>query len=896
MQINDIVHRIKPLSRLRRACMFYKVDLHVHSPDSTDYSGNKNISAREFVESFAERGFDLIAITDHNTGTYIDNAIQASAEIASEGRRKIKILPGAELYVSPGIHLLAILPEGGSASISDLLSHLGLGVGNHGDTTKLISRSIGDVAMSVRERGGMLIGAHCDSKHGIVHELEGQARLEWLQTVDALEIKSTSADERVEKTISYVTTNLNVAIPFTYGSDSHDASTDSTGMWVKMADPSFGSLFQLTFEPDLRVSRTEPSPVTHCRILGFTTTQGIYANERFRFSPHLNVILGGRGAGKSAAIDLLRFAFESEPRPEGEISKVFADRIKGFLQSVGDVVVTVVGTDGNNYVIVRSGTYEIQRLGGTPVFTEPACVYQVVGEQLIAKDLGPQDVMGIEFYGQGEAAWLATRVDEQLRLIDDNLDVSEIEDAIAQAEQQLTTDEGRLIECKAKLVELVADAATRPHLETNHEHLGQSLADPIFEERAKKDKEKDWILGQQQWIDLALEGLPTELPARTQFDIDIEQSTERDALETMRHKSDHIFGSAQAGLANLRGELSKAKIELEEEKTPWDLAFETAQVNYRDRLSELGATDLAAVAEEHRRIAQELTRIGTIVDPEIVSVSDEIAALTSSRVKLLEGLNAARALLASARSEFVDHLNSTLSDSVNVDLTQDDKSLFFDAVESPLQGSGMVHREDQIMLACAIFTPGEFIEIIRTKSLEQLKEIGITEHSASLMTTILSDEFLYQIERVDVPKLPKIRVKREGEDSLTDLSSLSVGEKCSAILSIALLSKGKPLVIDQPEDDLDHAFIIDSIVEGVRAAKADRQIIATTHNPNIPVLGDAEMVFRVARKTGVDNCYIHNSGGLEIPVVTTEVQNLEGGAEAFERRRQKYSRVPSSHL
>ena len=103
--------------------------------------------------------------------------------------------------------------------------------------------------------------------------------------------------------------------------------------------------------------------------------------------------------------------------------------------------------------------------------------------------------------------------------------------------------------------------------------------------------------------------------------------------------------------------------------------------------------------------------------------------------------------------------------------------------------------------------------------------------------------------------------------------------------------KGKPLVIDQPEDDLDHAFIINSIVEGIRTAKSDRQIIAATHNPNIPVLGDAEMIFRVARQAGDDICHIQNSGGLELPQITAEVQSLEGGAEAFERRRQRYSGV-----
>ena len=129
-------------------------------------------------------------------------------------------------------------------------------------------------------------------------------------------------------------------------------------MWLKMAEPSFRSLLQLTYEPLLRVSRTEPDPVAHGRIVGFTTTLGIYPDARFRFSPHLNVILGGRGAGKSAAIDLLRFAFEAGPEGDDQAQRVFTERIAGFLQSVGEVLVVVTSADGETYVVVRRGSFE----------------------------------------------------------------------------------------------------------------------------------------------------------------------------------------------------------------------------------------------------------------------------------------------------------------------------------------------------------------------------------------------------------------------------------------------------------------------------------------------------------------------------------------------------------
>ena len=445
MKTSEILSKVKSLSRVRRACTFNKVDLHVHSPASSDYSGDSSVSPYDFVSAFVTRGFDLIAITDHNTGTFLDEAISARNQIATKEGKNITVLPGVELFVSPGVHLLAILPDGGSASISDLLSRLGLPVAQHGDTTRLVSQSISDITRVVHERGGLLIGAHCNSTHGIVAELDGQTRLEWLQAVDALEINSESEDGKIDQTIDYVTNGLGVPIPFTFGSDSHNCASVNAGMWVKMADPSLTSLRQLIFEPQLRVSRSEPIAPTHGRVVAFTITQGIYADQRFRFSPHLNVLLGGRGAGKSAAIDLLRFAFEAEPKTGDHNNEVFVNRIKGFLQSVGEVLVVAIGTDGGTYAITRSGAYDRHHARATAVFTELARVYQVAGAQLIQREMRPLDVLGIEFYGQGEVARLANRVDDQMRLIDENLDHSEAGSSIADAERQLIAGEKQLV-------------------------------------------------------------------------------------------------------------------------------------------------------------------------------------------------------------------------------------------------------------------------------------------------------------------------------------------------------------------------------------------------------------------------------------------------------------------
>ena len=745
-------------------------------------------------------------------------------ESQSDDSKNITILPGVELYVWPGIHLLAILPTRGSAGVSDLLSQLGLRHHEHGDTTKLISKPIEDIVRAVQNSKGLLVGAHCNSTHGVVAELDGQPRLDWLRALDALELNSAQEEDKASKTIDYVTNALGVSIPFTFGSDTHDAAVEAVGMWVKMAEPSLTCLRQLVFEPQLRISRKLPSEPTHGRIVGFTTTHGIYGDQRFRFSPNLNVLLGGRGAGKSAAIDLLRFAFQEEPKTTDDNYIIFAPRIMGFLQSVGEVFVVVVATDGETYVISRSGKYETSSSRGAPKFTDDAQVYQVAGKQLILRDLSPRDVLGIEFYGQGEVSRLADRVDEQLRLVDETLDHSSAMSMIASIQQQLVADEARLLGQQEALEKLRVETSARSRLEERRKELAESLAHPIFAERNRWERDRIWLQGQRDWVQIILDGLPESLSQPpTSTTITIQDSSAMAVLQKVQETSDQVLQYRTSDLKRFREIVTEALSNLTNYQGEWNTAFDIADATYLARLAELGTANLDQAAAEQRRVERQLTHIQTNVDPRIEKVDLELVDLKDRRSKLLEELKDARTTINTARAHFVDGLNASLGGNVIVYLSDKDTSLYFDAINGPLQRSGMQHREEQISLICEALDLTELTEIIRTDSPSKLVAAGISENSAARMIRTLDDSALYNIERVELPILPSISIKREGDTEYTNLSLLSVGEKCSAILSIVLLSKSKPLVIDQPEDDLDHAFVINSIVEGIRTAKSERR-------------------------------------------------------------------------
>ena len=132
----------------------------------------------------------------------------------------------------------------------------------------------------------------------------------------------------------------------------------------------------------------------------------------------------------------------------------------------------------------------------------------------------------------------------------------------------------------------------------------------------------------------------------------------------------------------------------------------------------------------------------------------------------------------------------------------------------------------------------------------------------------------------------QVRYRAAGKQGFHSIDHASAGQKTSAILSFLLAYGDEPLILDQPEDDLDNGLIYELIVRQIRENKARRQIIVVTHNPNIVVHGDAEWVLPLRIAGG--SIQEDRSGGLQEVVVRQAVCDImEGGVEAFEQRYRK---------
>jgi hypothetical protein len=181
--------------------------------------------------------------------------------------------------------------------------------------------------------------------------------------------------------------------------------------------------------------------------------------------------------------------------------------------------------------------------------------------------------------------------------------------------------------------------------------------------------------------------------------------------------------------------------------------------------------------------------------------------------------------------------------------------------------------------------PAELASLIQNEDRATLeRDLDLDADRATRFVIQLKDKpEIFAIETVELHDRPIFQLK-DGPD-YKDSASLSTGQKCTTILPILLMQCERPLLIDQPEDNLDNAFVFETVVQSIGEVRGQRQLIFVTHNPNIPVLGEAARVFclqSTGRAASVAKAGTVDDLASEIMTI------LEGGRTAFEARQKRY--------
>ena len=877
---------------------FFRGDLHIHSHGASYDCLDADATPEAIVAAARREGMAIISIADHNE---IGNVRAAVAAGQSAG---VLVIPAVELSTPEG-HLLCYAPT------PDALERFfnRLDIADRGTDNCRCQTGTFQCLREIEAVGGFAILAHIDSAGAFEANVARftPAKLDILshRALEGFEVAradceylysdrdvSTNRRNAAQTRIERLKLGSQQFLARIQNSDSHtlnaigrNAQSDRRVTRYKMEAPSFEGLRLALRSADTRVRMEEGLPST-VPIIDRVTFQGGFLNgQAVTFSPNLTCIIGGRGSGKSTAFEsVCLLAGAADPDIDVIDSDVWPD------------LLTLVYRDGtaHRHVLARSKGSEMENLD----------------DPITGSTIFP-----IESYRQGATNDISKRVHgDPLALLNFLDKLVPVEGAIAD-EDELRAELNKIAPDVAKAVATVAKIPTyEQELKLKSAQL-QRLRDDKAEDIIKLQQRLESERIARSAIETALGKLTGAVlsSAITTVTSDIREATEDSLIEiglpeatqirtdtdsyeravdgsttALRSVTGTYVTGVRAQIATWKAKEGKTSGEIEQKKQ------ELLKLGIR-----LDMPFIQKTAADEARARENLRIVKTWV-PELARLRKEHAGLLARRWAArnkVSGLRVAFAARASAA------LKSTLSD-LSVSLKIDADAL--SPTAERLINEVMNWRTLQQLKAKALIsdlTLPKVLECVRRKDTkpiaglrdEKQQTIFSAAEAGTLLDRLADAELLAKLEAVAVHDRPRLSVTKRIEGAggtpsfrPRDFKKLSLGQQQSVLLALMLTSESNaPLIVDQPEDNLDSEFIYKTLVPVIRAAKERRQVIVVTHNANIAVLGDAELI--VALKATNDKGTIVTRGSIDHkPTCDLACDILEGSREAFDRRAMVY--------
>ena len=872
---------------------WWKFDFHTHTPASNDFlkgcsqEEKKQVTPEVWLRKFMEKEIDCVAITDHNSGKWIDELKSALDKIKTElpeWYRSIYLFPGVEISVHGGVHLLAIFsPEKGTNNINELLGAVEY-QGTRGTSDGVTKKSLTSVVDCVSELGGIAIPAHVDKPKGLFENVHGNTLQQALDNhnINAIE---TCVDE-YEKPQLYKNSKLNWTE--VRGSDTHNFSSAHFGdfTWVKMDEPTIEGLKLALIDGPASVDRdltSQPNEHAEFVIESIEVEDAQYMGRgratalKCELSPFLNTIIGGRGSGKSTLLEFMRFSM----RRKDELPEHLQNDYRAYFSTEPDGLLT---PDSHLRLVYRKGdtryrlnwsadpqgpsleecdglTDEWQGIDGDIPSLFPARIYSQKQIFELAKD--PQGLLGIIDEEP------SVKYEEYQKAFQDCANKAKVFNQQWHQLKQEITEESKL---KGQLNDLTRQI--KQVEKSGHKKVLRS-----YQLRQQQLNEIEQV--EQHW-QILLENMGEVIAEADVASVDKEVFVNHpDILNALNEKQQEW----KAAFDLIRKEVKKISDGLQQWQQDkmqqgWMKTLKMEQQQYERlhaRFQEMGIDpqtypDLLrryALAEKELRQIQEYKKrkeeLSGKYKTEVKQAKDHRIALTERRINFLKTVLVDKELVQITVNDFSESW---------VDMKE--------KITEILQTGGRFERDINDLENLVNEEQGwekikqRIIDIRQNKA--SAKDSRFQTHLQELPTESLIDLRLW---------FPEDAVQvTYGKDSKNISEGSSPGQKSAALLGFILNYGDEPLLLDQPEDDLDNELIYTLIVQSIRATKAKRQIIVVTHNPNIVVNGNSEMVHCFNIANGQSHI---QSGSLQSKDIREHIcTTMEGGREAFEQR---YKRI-----
>lgn len=909
---------------------WWKFDFHTHTPKSNDYGRGdeslKSIRPQEWLQKAMESGIDCVVLTDHNSGDLVDalkeeNKKLQDLKIKPDWYRDLTIFPGVEITVansSSRVRLLAVFdPSCPGTTITAVLGGCGINNGFGDDENTSTKTGFVETAKIIADAKEIAIPAHIDGSKGL---LESIATLtpelkKSLAAVLAAEFCDLHHFDDAEIALKNEISRLAKLA----GSDAH--KPDDIGRhfsWLKMSRPSIEGLKLALLDhefcvknqpedpnhlPDIFLSKLTIQNMRHC---------GRISGQPFviQLHPHFNSIIGGRGSGKSTIIESIRIVSRRDQNLAIEAPRV-KDELDKFMKLSQSKGVMLNDTEILLELHRRGKKYQLRwRFDGKGAVLEEEV--NNVWQEIESGDL--KERFPISIFSQKQINELASNPRGLLEVVDRSPEVDRAEWTLRWESAQ-----SQFLQLREQRRELLRQLAGEQQLRSRLDDVENDL-------RQYEKKGHGEVLKQYQKRSQQKNGLPND-QIFDDFSSDIRTLASKielsDFPEHLFDEQDETTSEIRAiheqtaqELKNISESLSKIAVSLDElkaqraekiSKSKWYEAVQTSVLAYNDlvkeyeeKKSQLSISLYGEWVHQRHELQQQLEKLA--------SLQKEIKSIEKQSNDIVTKFKELRDELFLKRKKFLDKVIGT-SAFVRMELvhygdvsTLEDEYRFLLNLEDGKFISSICDQENKQGILWELnkwenekkpeANLPQLISNVKSQTFDIAREQVFGNHGA--FGTRLKKLFETQpaaFDHLDAwwPE-DMLRVKYSRDQSspkFEDLEKGSAGQKAAAILAFLLSHGNEPLVIDQPEDDLDNALIYDLIVKQIHENKNRRQLIIVTHNPNIVVNGDSELVHVLKFENG--QVKIDRQGGLgESDIREAICTIMEGGRQAFDKR---YKRI-----
>lgn len=881
---------------MKNGALFYKADLHIHSygvgSGSFDVTDTSN-TPEAIVDTAFDKGLKVISVTDHNE---ILNSIIA---VNYSKDRDILVVPGIEISTTQG-HLLLYFE-----TIEQLRAFYGFLTFNQDKS--ICNQGIVECLNKAQQHNGIGVLAHISLSSGFEKTIRryGPQMEEIFKCENLLGLEITCKDDSLLYTDydlsqehkhlldiwrTNVGNKLHQDIAKLMSSDSHELSklgNNAEGnnrlTRFKMPSLTFRAFRLALLSSESRVRLEDDIPEQRPIIKNIKILGGLLDGTNIELSPNLTCIIGSRGAGKSTLLESIREGTGNNGGSSILNSEVWPQTIQlEYVDEVGQVL-----------------SFLKEKNSATENRTDP---------------INGITTIPIESYGQGVTASTLQHSEDNPQVIINFLDsFLPLNTLVQQDKEYVDAIRKNQSELKNLRLNLIALPGTRKALENERKKLKileQSKASEIVKYHNALIKEREFRNSLINELKNLVNTYKNILDDNSLFEKvakmdDSSIVVGKEYFNTVKLLVDDFRKLVYSKSAELNLSLNEKINSLNEQLKLWkhnEAAIQAKIDAKKEELTNNGIPfDLGKINQVTKDILDFEKKLSKLEDDQ-----KAIKELELQRKNLIEERQNNKKEIYRQRLSFVskinEHLKNSVDDfSISVKYAKDVYSPAFEISLKEMMGwrTSQVPKAGVIARSISVY---DFVDAIKTRNKGVLTSIQYNGSSLLNNEEIdnilfkLNDNFAYEdLESLAYDDLPQITVTKIVETdngqkrTLTrKISQLSLGQQQSVLLGILMLSDSvKPLLIDQPEDNLDSEFIYKTIVSTLRKIKEHRQVIVVTHNPNIAVLGDAELI--IPLKSTNNKSMVISSGSIDDKhTIDMCCQILEGGESAFKQRQKIY--------